>query len=65
MDAVVVEAQADGVLVGDGRLAAGDIHRVAGGAEGGNVLLERLVQVRRELHQRQPMVHYRVGQQHA
>jgi hypothetical protein len=43
VDAIVLEPELDGVLVGLRRLASGDVDRIAGRAEGRDELLERLV----------------------
>ncbi len=65
MDARILEPQADGVLVGRRRLAAGDVHRVAGGAEGRDEFAECGIQVFGHGHERQAVVHAGVREQHA
>ena len=59
------QPQLDGVLVGAGRFAAGDVHRIAGGAEGRNELAEGGVEVVGHGHQRQLVVDAGVGEQDA
>ena len=65
VDARILEAEADRVLVGLRRLAAGDVDRIAGGAERRDELAERRVEIGRHRHQREPVVDARVRQQHA
>ena len=66
MDALVLEAEADRVHVRDGRLAAGDVHRVARRAERRDELAKRRVEIRRHgLQQLQTVVDAGVRQQHA
>ena len=62
MDAIVLEPELDRVLVGRRRLATGDVDRISGRAERRNVLLERFVEIRRELHQVESRIDTGVGQ---
>ena len=65
MDPRIFETEPDGVLIGLRRLPAGDVDRITRSAERRDELLERSIEVRGESHQRQTVVHDRVGQQHA
>src|ERR1700691_4516465 len=65
VDARILQSQADGVLIGLGRLAAGDVDRVPRRAEGRNELAEGGVEIGRNLHQVEAVVDAGIGQQHA
>ena len=61
----VLQPQPNGVFVGYGRFAAGDVDRVSGGTKRGNELAERRVQIVWHFHQRQAVIDAGIGQQHA
>jgi hypothetical protein len=65
MDALVLKPEADGVLVGFGRLAAGNIDRIARRTKRRNELAESRIQIIGHFHQSQPVVETGIRQQHA
>ncbi|GBF28169.1 hypothetical protein MnTg02_03232 [bacterium MnTg02] len=56
MNALILQAVANGVLIGGRWLAAGDVHGVAGRTKGRNETFESFIQIFGEFHQRQPIV---------
>jgi hypothetical protein len=62
VDAGIFEPEPDRVLVGLRRLATGDVNGIAGGTKGWNEPAERGIKVGRHRHERQAVVHNRVGQ---
>ena len=65
MDARILQAETDGVLIGLRRLAAGDVDRVTGGTEGRNEFAERSVEIGRHLHQLNAVIDAGVRQENA
>src|SRR5688572_3015617 len=61
VDARILEPEPNRVLVGLWRLAAGDVDGVAGSTEWWNELAEGGIEVGRHRHERQSIVHDRVG----
>src|SRR5450755_467429 len=64
VDALILEAEAHGVLIGRGRFATGNVDRVAGRTKRRDEFSKGSVQVWRHRHQRQAIVHARIRQQH-